>query len=132
MGSAAASLGGGYSAYIGLSDTAIHRKIGGLDRLSCHVAVAVAALLLLAYPLYAIVGYIPTLVIASICVFLGADFLYSNLVDGWKENGAAAGLAGIGVLALCVYTDMLVGSIVGVAAFQLFGWWQRTQGKSKD
>ena len=50
---------GGYSNYIGLSDTAIHRKIGGLDKFSCYFAAAVGLLFLLAYPLAASVGYLP-------------------------------------------------------------------------
>jgi len=121
----AAGLGGGYSGYIAVSDTAVHRKIGGRDRLSCYFAAAFGGLFLLVYPLSAIVGYVPTLAIAGICVFMGLDFLYDNLVEGTRANGALGGAFAAAVVALCVYKDMLWGSLIGVAAAQVAAWWQR-------
>ena len=44
IGSVAGAAVAGYPNYIGLSDTAIHRKMGGLDRRSCYLASAVAGL----------------------------------------------------------------------------------------
>lgn len=124
-GSAAAALGGGYPSYLALADTAVHRKIGGVDRLSCYAAASVGALFLVAYPLCIVVGYVPTLVIAAICVYIGVDFLYDNLIEATRTNGMRAGLAAMAVLAVCVQQDMLVGSLLGIAAAQAFGWWQR-------
>jgi len=124
---AASAVGGGYANYIGLSDTVIHRKIGGLDRLSCYLAAAVSALFLVVYPLCAIVGYLPTLVIAAIFVFVGVDFLYDNLLGTAREQGPAAGLATCAVFALCVRYDMLVGLLVGIAGFQVAALRKRRQ-----
>ena len=42
-------------------------------------ATASGMLMLVAYPLCGVVGYVPTLVVAAICVFIGADFLYDSL-----------------------------------------------------
>ena len=42
---------------------------------------AVGALFVVAHPLCAVVGYMPTLVVAAICVYIGADFLYDNLAE---------------------------------------------------
>ena len=75
LGQAAATLVGGYNNYVSLSDTAVHRMVGGLNRYSCYAAAAVGLLFLVAYPLAGIVGYVPNLVIAAICVYIGADFL---------------------------------------------------------
>ena len=36
-------------------------------------------------------------------------------------------LTSIAVLALCVHKDMLWGSLLGVAGFQVAAWWQRQQ-----
>lgn len=127
LGTAAAAAAGGYSNYLGLSDTAIHRKIGGLDRFSCYVAAAVGGLFLLAYPLSGVVGYLPTLAIAAILVFVGCDFLYDNLVEATKANGAKAGLAAAAVLVVCVRKDMLWGSLLGIGGAQAHGWWERRQ-----
>jgi len=79
-GSLALALGGGYSNYIAISNTAVHLKCGGTSRLSCVVAAAVAALFLLVHPLFGLVGLVPTLVVAAICAFIGFDFVYDNLV----------------------------------------------------
>ena len=122
---AVSALCGGYSNYMGLSDSAIHRKIGGLDKRSCYVAAAVAALFLVAYPIAALVGYLPTTAIAAILVFVGVDFLYDNLVAPAREGGWRAGLPRAAVLAACVKYDMLVGSLAGMVGFQLAGLWRR-------
>jgi len=119
-GSAATALGGGYSNYIAVSNTAIHRKCGGRDRASCVCAAAVAGLFFAVHPLFVVVGYVPTLVVAAICVYIGADFLYDNLVDALRTNGLGASLASWAVLATCLLQDMLVGVVLGVTAFQLF------------
>jgi SulP family sulfate permease len=124
---AAGTMVGGYDNYISLSDTAVHRMVGGLNRASCYSAAAVGLLFLVAYPLAGVVGYVPTLVIAAICVYIGADFLWDNLVTASKQNGAPAALGSLAVLAVCVKKDMLWGSLLGIAGFQLAAWWQRQQ-----
>ena len=118
-------MGGGYPSYLALSDTAVHRKIGGLDKLSCYLAATVSALFLLFYPLCVVVGYVPTLVIAAICVFIGLDFLHDNLIEQTRANGLKQGLAAVAVLLACVQMDMLWGSVLGVAAAQGLRWWQQ-------
>ena len=130
LGQAAATLVGGYNNYISLSDTAVHRMVGGLNRYSCYAAALVGLLFLVAYPLAGIVGYVPNLVIAAICVYIGADFLWDNLVTAAAQNGAAAAAGSIAVLALCVRKDMLWGSLLGVAGFQVAAWWQRQRSSS--
>lgn len=132
LGAAISACAGGYSNYIGLSDAAIHRKIGGLDRFSCYVAAAVGALFLIAYPLCGAVGYLPTLAIAAICVFVGCDFLYDNVYDNFRTNGIEAGLATVSILAVCVQKDMLWGLSIGVVGAQALGWWKRRWPKEKD
>ena len=127
VGTAAAAAVGGYSNYMGLSDTAIHRKLGGLDKLSCYLAAAVGALFLVAYPLCGAVGYLPTVAIAAICVFVGCDFLYDNLVEATKANGLRAGLFTAAVLATCVWKDMLAGLLFGITSGQAHRWWARRQ-----
>ena len=72
-GSLVTALGGGYSNYIAVSNTAIHRKCGGKQTLSCLVAAAVALLFFIGHPLFVIVGYVPTLVVAGICVYIGPE-----------------------------------------------------------
>ena len=131
VGTAAAAAAGGYSNYIGLSDIAIHRKLGGLDRFSCYVVAAVGALFLCAYPLCGLVGFLPTLVIAAIMVYVGCDFLYDNLVVATKANGAKAGLAAAAVLTVCVRKDMLSGLLLGIAGSQASMWWERRQQKTE-
>ena len=59
--------------------------------------------------------------------YIGADFLWDNLVTAAAQNGAAAAAGSIAVLALCVRKDMLWGSLLGVAGFQVAAWWQRQQ-----
>lgn len=127
---AAAVVGGGYPNYIGLSNTAIHRKMGGLDRRSCYIAAAVSALLLVVYPLCSIGGYLPTLTVAAILVFVGVDFLHSSLLGTVRKQGPVAGLAASAVLALCVRYDMLVGLLVGIAGSQVAALRQRRQRKA--
>ena len=40
----------------------------------------VAALFFVAHPLFVIVGYVPTLLVAATCVYIGIDLLWDNLV----------------------------------------------------
>ena len=40
----------------------------------------VAALFFVAHPLFVIVGYVPTLLAAATCVYIGIDLLWDNLV----------------------------------------------------
>lgn len=114
----ATAAGGGYSNYIAVSNTVIHRKCGGKDTLSCLAAAGVAATFLAVHPLFEVVGYVPTLVVAAICVYIGADFLWDNLVE---PGVTASAMASWAVLALCLAKDMLWGVLVGVAAFQAYG-----------
>ena len=118
-GTAASAAGGGYTSYVALSNTAIHLKVGGTDRFSCYVAAATCALFVGIHPLCGIVGYIPPLVIAAICVFIGVDFLWANLVDATRDNGLKAALGSAAVFALCVQKDMIWGSVLGILGFQL-------------
>ena len=118
-GAMAAAIGGGYSNYVAVSNTAIHRKCGGLDRLSCYCAAAIALLFLVVHPLFAVVGYVPTLVVAAICVYIGADFLWDNLVVTGMESGLGSALASWAILAICLLKDMLYGVVLGIIAFQL-------------
>ena len=89
-GAGLAAAGGGYSSYVALSNTAIHRKVGGTTKLSTYVAAAICALFVVAHPLCAVVGYMPTLVVAAICVYIGADFLYDNLAEPFAARWARA------------------------------------------
>ena len=61
--------------------------------------------------------------IAGICVYIGVDFLYDNLLAPLLSSPSPADLrdaaASWAVLALCLYKDMLYGVVLGVAAFQL-------------
>lgn len=123
---------GGYPSYLAVSDTAVHRKIGGLDKRSCYAAAAVGALFLLIYPLCGVVGYIPTLAVAAICIFIGADFLYDSIVEGTRENGLLAGAAAAAVLVLCVKQDMLIGTTVGIVGAQAIAWVQRRRAQQKE
>ena len=118
-GSVATALGGGYSNYIAVSNTAIHRKCGGRDRASCVAASCVAALFFAVHPLFAVVGYVPTLVVAAICIYIGADFLWDNIVEAARNNGAGPTLASWTVLYVCLAYNMLLGVLLGVVAFQL-------------
>jgi len=119
-GSAATALGGGYSNYLAVSNTAIHRKCGGTDRASCACAAAVAATFFCVHPLFHVVGYVPTLVVSAICVYIGLDFLYDNVVDFGMDNGLWLSLASWAVLLTCLLQDMMVGVVVGVVSFQLY------------
>ena len=133
-GAAAAAVGGGYSSYVALSNTAIHGKVGGTDKLSTYAAAAVGTLFLLVHPLCASVGYVPTLVIGAICVYIGADFLWDNLVEPFMAafRRSSLTLRGLGralgsvagswaVFLLCVKKDMLLGTVLGAVGFQIAG-----------
>jgi MFS superfamily sulfate permease-like transporter len=119
-GTALAAVSGGYSNYIAVSNTAIHRKCGGRDRLSCFVAAAVATVFFIAHPLFVVVGYVPTLVVAAICVYIGADFLWDNLIDASLKGSAQSAAATFAVLAICLAKDTLWGVFIGVATTQLY------------
>jgi hypothetical protein len=117
-----------------------------MTKLSTYVAAAVGALFLIAYPLCACVGYVPTLVIGAICVFIGAAFLHDNLVvplgAALNESAEGKGLTfeavrlALGsvaaswlVLLICVKQNMLLGTVLGVLGFQAAGYLkQRQQG----
>lgn len=55
------------------------------------------------------------------------DFVYDNIIEMAKANGAKAGLAAVVVLAICVRKDMIWGSLLGIAGTQAYGYWQRQQ-----
>ena len=104
--------------------------MGGTTKLSTYVAAAICALFVVAHPLCAVVGYMPTLVVAAICVYIGADFLYDNLAEPFAAALGEGGSGGLGralsavagswaVLLLCVKKDMLLGTVVGVLGFQV-------------
>ena len=80
---------------------------------------------MVAYPLCGAVGYLPTLAIAAICIYVGCDFLYDNIYDNFRTNGARTGLATSAILAVCVRKDMLWGLITGIVGAQGLGWWNR-------
>ena len=147
-GAAAAAAAGGYSAYVAVSNTAIHCKVGGTDRLSTYVAAAVCALFLVAHPLCGSIGYVPTLVISAICVYIGADFLWDNLVEPFTAAIGSSDSEGKGltlsrlarallsvagtwaVLIFCVKRDMLMGTVLGILGFQAAAYWKRRQAKA--
>ena len=86
-GSLAAAVGGGYSNYVAVSNTAIHIKCGGRTKASCYVGALVAALFFCVHPLFIVVGYVPTLLAAATCVYIGIDFLWDNLVRSGLGRG---------------------------------------------
>ena len=140
------AIGGPDDSYVALSDAVMYRRVGGMTKLSTYVAAAVGALFLIAYPLCACVGYVPTLVIGAICVFIGAAFLHDNLVvplgAALNESAEGKGLTfeavrlALGsvaaswlVLLICVKQNMLLGTVLGVLGFQAAGYLkQRQQG----
>ena len=107
------------------------------------------ALFLLVHPLCGSVGYVPTLVISAICVYIGADFLWDNLVEpltaaigasGSGSEGKGLTLSGLvrslfsvagtwAVLIFCVKRDMLMGTVLGILGFQVAAYWKRRQAK---
>ena len=52
IGTFGAALGGGYSSYLAVSNTAVHIKCGGTNRASCYAAAAAAALFFVAHRLF--------------------------------------------------------------------------------
>ena len=140
------AIGGPDDSYVALSDAVMYRRVGGMTKFSTYVAAAVGALFLIAYPLCACVGYVPTLVIGAICVFIGAAFLHDNLVvplgAALNESAEGKGLTfeavrlALGsvaaswlVLLICVKQNMLLGTVLGVLGFQAAGYLkQRQQG----
>ena len=75
--------------------------------------------------LFAVVGYVPTLVVAAICVYIGVDFLYDNLVVAAIGGSRAAAAASYAVAAACVRLGMPAGAALGVAAFQAHAAWAK-------
>lgn len=110
--------------------------MGGSRALSTYVAAAVALLFLVVHPLCGAVGYVPTLVISAICVYIGIDFLFYNLIAPLQDalntpsSAAYAGnrlpalgpvLGSWAVMAVCVQKDMLLGTLLGIVGFQIAG-----------
>lgn len=140
-GAAAAAGVGGYSSYVAIANTVIHRKVGATSALSCYTAAAVVALFLMAFPLCGVIGYMPTLVIAAICVYIGVDFLWDNLIEpligALTREGGAKSLADFApvaaswaVLIICVQKNMLLGTSLGIVGFQLANLVQRRRMKA--
>lgn len=125
VGSAAAALGGGYSNYLAVSNTAIHLKCGGTTRASCVVGALTSLLFFLVHPLFVVVGYVPTFLAAATCVYIGVDFLWDSLVETARERGAAAAAACYAVFAVCYFQGMLTGVPICVATFQAEAAYQR-------
>ena len=46
-----------------------------------------AALFFCVHPLFIVVGYVPTLLAAATCVYIGIDFLWDNLVRSGLGRG---------------------------------------------
>jgi len=129
-GSAAAALGGGYSNYLAVSNTAIHLKCGGATRGSCVVGALTSLLFFLVHPLFVVVGYVPTFLAAATCVYIGADFLWDALVETARERGAVPAAACYAVFAVCYAAPqgMLTGVPICVAAFQAEAAYRRWRG----
>lgn len=119
-GSLAAAVGGGYSNYLAVSNTAIHLKCGGKTKGSCYVGALVAALFFAVHPLFVVVGYVPTLLAAATCVYIGVDFLWDNLISSALERGVGAAAATYAVFAICLKAGMLWGVLGCAAAYQLY------------
>ena len=88
--------------------------------------------------------------IGAICVYIGADFLWDNLVEPFTSAlptiksatfDIGALLQGIGnalmsvigswaVLLICVKKDMLLGTVLGVAGFQIAAFFKKRKGTS--
>ena len=50
----------------------------------------VAALFFAVHPLFVVVGYVPTLLAAATCVYIGVDFLWDNLVSPAIDDAGSA------------------------------------------
>uniref|UniRef100_A0A7S4BNL4 SLC26A/SulP transporter domain-containing protein n=2 Tax=Chrysotila carterae TaxID=13221 RepID=A0A7S4BNL4_CHRCT len=120
---------GGYSNYVAISNTAIHIKCGGVSRLSCWFAALVSALFLLVHPLFALVGYVPTLVVAATCVYIGVDFLFDNLALPLVSFDLGAAAVSWAVFLLCQQVGVLVGVIISIILGQVYA--VLTSGKTK-
>lgn len=72
----------GASNYLALSNTAVHEKCGGLTRASSWVAVVCAMVFLVVHETFAVIGFVPRAVIATVCAYAGFDFLWDSLVSG--------------------------------------------------
>ena len=64
------------------------------------------------------------------CVYIGADFLYDNIIDALLSRGLQSSLASWAVLGVCLSVDMLWGVLLGVAAFQLHAAYEARAAKS--
>ena len=95
----------------------------------------------MAFPLCGVIGYMPTLVIAAICVYIGVDFLWDNLIEpligALTREGGAKSLADFApvaaswaVLIICVQKNMLLGTSLGIVGFQLANLVQRRRMKA--
>ena len=56
----------------------------------------VAALFFVVHPLFVVVGYVPTLLVAATCVYIGVDLLWDHLVRLGLGLGIGLGL-GLGI-----------------------------------
>lgn len=119
-GTLAAAVGGGYSNYLAVSNTAIHIKCGGRTKASCYVGALVAALFFCVHPLFIVVGYVPTLLAAATCVYIGIDFLWDNLVSPAFEGVGGAAAIYI-IFAIMLRFGTLNGVLGCVLAFQVWG-----------
>jgi SulP family sulfate permease len=119
-GTLAAAVGGGYSNYLAVSNTAIHIKCGGKTKGSCYVGALVAALFFAVHPLFVVVGYVPTLLAAATCVYIGVDFLWDNLVSPAIDDAGSAVAIYI-VFAIMLQFGMLNGVLGCAIAFQVWG-----------
>ena len=58
----------------------------------CYVGALVAALFFVVHPLFVVVGYVPTLLVAATCVYIGVDLLWDHLVRLGLGLGLGSGL----------------------------------------
>ena len=65
-------------------------------------------------------GYVPTLLAAATCVYIGVDFLWDNLVSVVLERGVGAAAATYAVFAICLRAGMLWGVLACATAYQLY------------
>ena len=119
-GTLAAAVGGGYSNYLAVSNTAIHIKCGGKTKGSCYVGALVAALFFAVHPLFVVVGYVPTLLAAATCVYIGVDFLWDNLISPAFERGVGVAAAIYIVFGIMLKFEMLKGVLGCAIAFQVW------------
>ena len=78
------------------------------------------SVLFVVHPLFIVVGYVPTLLAAATCVYIGVDFLWDNLVSSALERGVGAAAATYAVFAICLQAGMLWGVLACATAYQLY------------